>query len=437
MDPQLELIGFEHRAHDHQFAHLTAHVHRGEQILDEGRHGAEAIAQLVAQIIEILQRFRPRHAAVQDQAFGFVRHVAVGDIGGDTELEFGLEVRTLRLSAQFPNRLFHHLGVQLESDRGNVARLLAPEQVAGSTQFQVVHRQLESAARLNQFAQHFDASFGVARDQMLARHQQVGVSSLLGAAHPPAQLVELGQPEVVGAIDYDSVGVGNIQPRFHYRRADQDVDAVVDKVVHHDFQLPFLHLPVSDRDLSLGHQRAQMTRHVFDVLDPVMDEEHLTAAVEFAQDDLADEAIVEIGDVGMNRLAVHRRGLDDGQVANPQHRHVQGARNRRAGHRQHVNQLAEFLDLLLVGDAEAMFFVDYQQPQALEIDVRLQQTMGADHDIDLALTHHLQHCAVFFGRVKARDHLDAHGEIPEAPAEGFVMLLGEHRGRHQHRDLVA
>ena len=88
---------------------------------------------------------------------------------------------------------------------------------------------------------------------------------------------------MIGAVDNDGVGVGDVQSRFDDRRADQHVHMLVDEVVHHDLQLALLHLAVSDRDLGFGHQRAQMARHVVDVLDPVVDEEHLAAAVELAQ----------------------------------------------------------------------------------------------------------------------------------------------------------
>ena len=41
-------------------------------------------------------------------------------------------------------------------------------------------------------------------------------------------------------------------------------------------------------------------------------------------------------DEGANRLAVRRRRLDHREIADAEHRHVQRARNRRRGHRQHL-----------------------------------------------------------------------------------------------------
>ena len=82
---------------------------------------------------------------------------------------------------------------------------------------------------------------------------------------------------MVGAIDDHRVGVGDVESRLDDRRAHQQVDAVLDELAHHVLELALLHLAVRDRDFRLGHERAQMARHVVDVLDPVVHEEHLPA----------------------------------------------------------------------------------------------------------------------------------------------------------------
>ena len=172
---------------------------------------------------------------------------------------------------------------------------------------------------------------------------------------------------MIGAIDDHRVGVGNIQPRFDDRRAHQQIDAVLDEVAHHVFELMLVHLAVADADARLGNQRAQMARDITDVLDAVVHEEHLTAAIEFAQNDFAHEAVVEMRNERANRLPIGRWRLNHRQVANPEHRHVQRARNRRRGQRQHLDQLAHRLHPLLVGDAETMLLVDYEQTRASEL----------------------------------------------------------------------
>ena len=206
---------------------------------------------------------------------------------------------------------------------------------------------------------------------------------------------------------------------------------VLDEIAHHVFELMLVHLAVADADARLRNQRTQMARDVADVLDPVVYEEHLAAAIELAQNDFAHQAVFEMRDESANRLAIRRRRLDHRQIANPQHRHMQRARNRRRGQRQHVDQLAHLLHLLFVGDAEAMLLIDDQQAQLGELHILREQAMRADDDIDLAAPDVVDYGLVLLRRAEARYHLDAHRQILEAVAEVVPMLLGENRGWHE------
>ena len=121
-----------------------------------------------------------------------------------------------------------------------------------------------------------------------------------------------------------------------------------------------------------------------DRLDAVVDEIDLAAALELGANGPADDLLVELDDVGLNRQPILRRRLDDRHVADADERHVQRPRNRRRAHRQDVDLAPHLLDPLLVGDAEPLLFVDDQQPKIPELHVLRQQTMRADDDVDLA-----------------------------------------------------
>ena len=69
---------------------------------------------------------------------------------------------------------------------------------------------------------------------------------MLVAAHAAAQLVQVGQAVAVGLVDEDRVGVGNVQAALDDRRGQQQVEAVVDEIQHHPFQLVLGHLAVGD-----------------------------------------------------------------------------------------------------------------------------------------------------------------------------------------------
>ena len=113
-----------------------------------------------------------------------------------------------------------------------------------------------------------------------------------------------------------------------------------------------------------------------DVLDPVVDEEHLPAARQLALDRLAQQIAIEAADEGADRQPIGGRRRDDRDLAQPPHRHLQRARDRRRGQRQHVDLGAQLLEPLLVGDAEALLLVDDQQAEVLEAHVARQQRGG-------------------------------------------------------------
>src|SRR5208337_3963472 len=106
---------------------------------------------------------------------------------------------------------------------------------------------------------------------------------------------------------------GDVEARLDDRAAYQQVDALLDKVAHHVLELALLHLAVRDCDLRLGHERAQMTGHVVDILDAIVDEEYLAAAIQLAEYRIANRRVVEVRDEGANQLTVRRRRLNDGK----------------------------------------------------------------------------------------------------------------------------
>ena len=68
----------------------------------------------------------------------------------------------------------------------------------------------------------------------------------------------------------------------------------------------------------------------------------------------------------------------------PTKRHVQGARDGRGRHGEHVHLGAHLLDAFFVADAEALLFVDDEQTEIGELYVFRKQAVGADEDVDFA-----------------------------------------------------
>ena len=159
----------------------------------------------------------------------------------------------------------------------------------------------------------------------------------------------------------------------------------VHEAAHHLLELPLAHLPVRDADPRAPGRCRGGTAPWPDGADAVVDEVDLPAALQLGLDRLLHRARVELHHEGADGAPVLGRRGDDGEVAHAGQAHVQRARDGRRGEREHVHQLAELLQPLLVGDAEALLLVHHHQAQVLEGDVGGEQPVGADQDVDLAL----------------------------------------------------
>ena len=104
-----------------------------------------------------------------------------------------------------------------------------------------------------------------------------------------------------------------------------------------------------------------------------------------AQQRLAEHDRIPRRDVGADRQAVDRRGLDDRQLAKPAHRHLQRARDRRRGQGQHVDVGLERLQPLLVSDSEMLLLVDDDEAEPLELDAFGENRVRADDDVERAV----------------------------------------------------
>ena len=64
--------------------------------------------------------------------------------------------------------------------------------------------------------------------------------------------------------------------------------------------------------------------------------------------------------------------------------------DRRRRHRQDVDLGAQLLEELLLAHPESLLLVDHREPEVAKHDIPLNQAMGADDDIDRAISQALQ-----------------------------------------------
>ncbi len=314
-------------------------------------------------------------------------------------------------------------------------RLLGTEKIAGATQLEILECDLIAGPELRMVFQNREAPIGIFVDRI--RHQQIAARPAVRAADPAAQLIQLRQAEGVGAVHEHRVGVRNVEPRLHDHRRDEDVDLAVDELPHHLLELSLAHLPVSDADASARHDMADVLRHSIDRLDAVVDEENLAATIELARNAFVDQAIVPRLDEGEHGRPVTRRGLHQCHVAQASQREVKSSRNGRGGQREHISIESEPLEAFLVFDTEAVLFVNDDQSELGERDVRAQKAMRADDDIDLPRFETGEHDRLFLRRLKATECFHPYREIGQPLTECSRVLVGKDSRRHQHDHLPA
>jgi hypothetical protein len=83
--------------------------------------------------------------------------------------------------------------------------MLVAQQVAGAANVQVVRGQSEPRAQRIQRLHHGQPLLRRHRQPHVRRPGQIRIATLLAAPDPTTQLVELPQPEHVGAMDHQSV----------------------------------------------------------------------------------------------------------------------------------------------------------------------------------------------------------------------------------------
>src|SRR4051794_24826788 len=419
-------------------AELDARLLERDEVLERVGDRAEAVLELLAQRPELGDL-----APARDGGGHVDLRLLVGDVGGgDVRVDVdvgapGLGLVPGRRAIAGADRLVEHAHVQLEPERRDVAGLLVAEEVAGAADLEVAHRDLEAGAELGVVAERAEALRRLLRQRGRARVQEVRVRALATPAHAPADLVELGEPEQVRALDDQRVRLRDVDAGLDDARRDEHVGLAAQEAHHPLLELLLVELAVRDLERHVRAQAAQALGRLVDRLDAVVDEERLAVALLLPHQRLLDEVLVVLADVGLHRPATLGRGLDDADVAHAGERHLQRARDRRGAHRDDVDLELELAQELLLLDPEALLLVDDDQPDVLAAQVAAEDAVGADEDVDAAVVELRDRLALLLGRAEAADVLDHERVVLQALRERAEVLLGEDRRRREDEHLLA
>ena len=243
---------------------------------------------------------------------------------------------------------------------------------------------------------------------------------------------------MVGVLDDEGVGVGQVDARLNDGCAHQHVQLPVGHAAHHIVDGLLAHLAV-------GHpHRRVLPQHLSDAgggavngLHPVVEVVHLSAPLQLPAHGVGQHRPVVLQHIGLHRQAVGGRLLQGGHIPDARHGHVQGAWNGGGGQGEHIHLGKALLQLLLVLDAEALLLVHHQQAQVLEPHIFVEQAVGADQDVHPPLLHPAQGLLHLGGGAEAGDYVDVHRILGKAAQGGEIVLPGQDGGGHQDGGLLA
>ena len=211
------------------------------------------------------------------------------------------------------------------------------------------------------------------------------------AAHAPAQLMQLRQPELLGVLDHHHRRVGHVHAHLDDRGREQHTDAVGAEVIHHRLLLPRVHPAVQQPD-AMGREGLLQLREFFrHRLDARLRVRHFEARINdvglpsFLQ--LAADELMHLGQLlvaaqeGADLAAQRGQLIDDRGIQIAVERQPERARNGRGRHDEQVRVTALAQQLFALGHAKLVLLVDDDEAEFRHVKAGGEQRVGADEEL--------------------------------------------------------
>ena len=393
---------------------------------------------LFLHLVDALQVLGRRELTVHEHALIHRRQVLLGQevVGRQVNTHARRLHAGVVIAARLGHGLAQHLRKQVKAHARQVAVLLGSHKRAGAADLQVAHGDAHAAAQVLELGKCGQARRGLLGEWQLAREHKVRVGLRGRAAHTALELVELRQAQTLRVLDDERVGRCVVDTALHDGRSDKHVNLFGRELDHHVLDLARAHLAVRHAHARLGRGLVHARHGIVDGLDAVGHVVHLAAATHLQANRRAHHIGVVLPHVHDHGATPGGRRRDQAHVAHAARGHLHGSRNRRCRKREHVDLLAQILELLLVLHAKALLLVDDHQAQVLGVHIGRKQTVGADEHIDRALGKRLERALLLCRRAEAAEHLDLKAKRGKTLKERLVVLLGQNGRGAEHHDLA-
>ena len=195
-------------------------------------HSPETVDQVVAVTCQVVVVADIVEFTIQQHTLAAARHILFGQIhlkvalyGTVFHKVVARQLHTLchlllihvaeLIVFQFGDRLTENLLIGFITQVLHESALLRPEQIAGTTDVEVLHGEIESAAQFGKSLQGLQTSACLLCQHRAWRCQQIAEGLAVAAPHTSAHLMKVRQTEMVGIVDDDGIGIADVDAVFH------------------------------------------------------------------------------------------------------------------------------------------------------------------------------------------------------------------------------
>ena len=218
-----------------------------------------------------------------------------------------------------------------------MSRLFCAEHIARTTNFQISHGNLESGAKFCKFPHRIQALLRNIRQCFSALERKICKRMARRASDTAAQLVQLRQAHMIGVLDNQRIGIRNVNTCLNNCRTHEHINVAVTHARHDARQLPLAHLSVRHRNFRIRQHFFEFCRTRVNGTDLIVQIIGLSAAVKFPPHGLRNDTGIIFHHIGLYRMPILRRFFEHRHIANTGQSHIQRARNRRCGQREHIH----------------------------------------------------------------------------------------------------
>ena len=182
--------------------------------------------------------------------------------------------------------------------------MLGSQHVAGSADVEVLHGNMNAASQFREAFDSLQPAACLLGERTQWRRKEITERLAIASSYAAAKLVQVGETKLLCIVNNNGIGIGYVDAAFDNARCHQYVVFVVYEIEDFLLQFVWIHLSVGDTDAGIGHFAAHQRFYLVDILDAVVDEEHLPVATHLKVDGFADNIWVETFHFGLHGITV-------------------------------------------------------------------------------------------------------------------------------------